>query len=175
MNLLVLDEPTNHLDIDSREALEGALEEFDGTIVTVSHDRYLIDKLATRFLDFTPSGIRDFHVVNVGHAYEELIRERERFSTAPSDLPLTETAKPSQKEQYLQNKKDAAEARKRQNRIEKLTKEAEKIEAEIDRIDGEMSECATDYVRLAALDTEKTQLEERLLGIYEELEELENG
>ena len=173
MNLLVLDEPTNHLDIDSREALEGALSEFDGTIITVSHDRYLIDKLATRFLDFTPDGVRDFSVVNVGHAYEELVRERERRALSVGETASAEPAKQSQKEQYLQNKKDAAEARKRQNRIEKLTKEAEKIEADIDRIDEEMNACATDYVRLAALDTEKTQCEERLMEIYEELEELE--
>jgi len=173
MNLLVLDEPTNHLDIDSREALEGALSEFDGTIITVSHDRYLIDKLATRFLDFTPDGVRDFSVVNVGHAYDELTRERERYALSLGETASEEPAKPSQKEQYLQNKKDAAEARKRQNRIEKLTKEAERIEGEIDRIDGEMTACATDYVRLAALDTEKTELEEKLLAIYEELEELE--
>ena len=173
MNLLVLDEPTNHLDIASREALESALSEFDGTVIVVSHDRYLIDKLATRFLDFTPDGVRDFHVVNVGHAYDELTRERERRALSVGETASAELARPSQKEQYLQNKKDAAEARKRQNRIEKLTKEAERIEGEIDRIDCEMSACATDYVRLAALDTEKTELEERLLEIYEELEELE--
>ena len=171
MNLLILDEPTNHLDIDSREALEGALREFDGTIVVVSHDRYLIDQLATRFLDFTPAGVRDFHVTSAGHAYDELLRERERFSGG--EAVVERVTQSSQKEQYLQSKKDAAEARKKQNRIERLKKEAERIEGEIDRIDGEMNECATDYVRLAALDTEKNTLEERLLEIYEELEELE--
>lgn len=55
MNLLILDEPTNHLDINSREALEAALDGFDGTLITVSHDRYLIDKLATRILALAPS------------------------------------------------------------------------------------------------------------------------
>ena len=170
MNLLILDEPTNHLDIDSREALEEALSEFDGTIITVSHDRYLVDKLATRFLDFTPSGVRDFHVTRVGHAYEELLHERDRFATANDTA--TVSAPSTQKEQYLQNKKDAAEARKKQNRIERLEKEAEKIGTEIDRIDREMSEVATDYVKLSELDTEKNAFEERLIEIYEELEEL---
>ena len=173
MNLLILDEPTNHLDIDSREALEAAIAEFDGTVITVSHDRYLIDKLATRFLDFTPSGIRDFAVTRAGHAYEELICERERFAASGSASAAAATAS-TQKEQYLKNKKDAAEARKRQNRKDRLEKEADKIGAEIDRIDGEMNEAATDYVKLAELDTQKNQLEERLLEIYEELEELEN-
>jgi len=91
---------------------------------------------------------------------------------ASQTRPAEPEAKLSQKEQYLQNKKDAAEARKKQNRIERLSKEAETLEADIDRIDAEMNECATDYLRLAALDTEKTQCEERLLAIYEELEEL---
>ena len=173
MNLLILDEPTNHLDIDSREALEGALSEFDGTIIVVSHDRYLIDKLATRFLDFTEGGIRDFAVTRPAHAYEELICERERFASA-SGGNAAAAAVSSQKEQYLKNKKDAAEARKRQNRRERLSKEADTIGEEIDRIDREMAEVATDYLKLAELDTRKNQLEERLLEIYEELEELEN-
>ena len=71
MNLLVLDEPTNHLDIDSREALEHALSQFDGTIVTVSHDRYLVDKLATRILEIKPGDafegdLLDYHVDHPG-------------------------------------------------------------------------------------------------------------
>ena len=61
MNLLILDEPTNHLDIQSREALEGALSAFDGTIVAVSHDRYFIQKLATRILVLDPAGCVDYH------------------------------------------------------------------------------------------------------------------
>ena len=62
VNLLILDEPTNHLDISSREALEEALTGFDGTIVTVSHDRYFIDKLATRIIELLPEGLNDIRV-----------------------------------------------------------------------------------------------------------------
>ena len=171
MNLLILDEPTNHLDIDSREALEEALAQFDGTVITVSHDRYLIDKLATRFLDLTPSGVRDFAVTRVGHAYEELCHERERFASAAEGTVEAPTVS-TQKELYLQNKKDAAEARRKQNQKARLEKEADRLGEEIDRIDREMAASATDYLRLSELDIEKDRCEERLMEIYEELEEL---
>ena len=175
MNLLILDEPTNHLDIDSREALEGALERFDGTIITVSHDRYFIDKLATRILELIPGGgNEDIAVSHVGEGYEELCRQRSRRA-ADGATPATEVAEPSpsgNKEQYLKNKKDAADARKAQRRLERMKAEAAKIEAEIETIDAEMTGSAsTDYVRLAELDTRKTGLEERLLTLYEAIEE----
>jgi len=77
MNLLVLDEPTNHLDIDSREALETALAAFDGTVLAVSHDRYFMDKLATRVLAIRPEtgdgDLLDYTVTRVGKGYSELL------------------------------------------------------------------------------------------------------
>lgn len=175
VNLLILDEPTNHLDIDSREALEMALENFDGTVIAVSHDRYFIGKLATHVLDLTPEGAFEISIMNRGDAYEELCRDRQRRCEQQSAnifQPSTATisAEPSQKEQYLKNKQNAAEARKAQRRIERLQEEAAKLEAELDLIDAEMSgEAATDYVRLAELDQKKNALEERLLEIYEEI------
>ncbi len=175
MNLLILDEPTNHLDIDSKEALEGALEGFDGTIITVSHDRYFISKLATRIIDMTPCSGKsylDFAITNKGNAYDELCYERER--RAANNALGEETAKKpesSNKEQYLKNKQNAAEERKQKRRIERLEAEARELEAELDRVDAEMmGDAATDYVRVAELDTRKNEIEERLLEIYEEIE-----
>ena len=183
MNLLILDEPTNHLDIDSREALESALEEFDGTIIAVSHDRYFIEKLASRIIELKPDGyvdgdMFDYQILHTGEAYTEFRRftnERKERLAATSTATETAKAEPgSQKEQYLRNKQNAAEERKRTARIRKLNSEMEKLESEIEEIDAEMNgSAATDYKKVAELDARKTEAEERLLEIMEELEELE--
>ena len=177
MNLLILDEPTNHLDIASREALESALAEFDGTIITVSHDRYFIDKLATRIIDIVPpekGNCFDMPVTREGKGYSELCEERERLASLAlsrsADSSSPEAAEPTTgKESYLAAKKNAAEIKKQQRYIERLKKEAEALEEELEKIEEEMSgEAAYDYVRLAQLDTRKNEIEERLLFIYEE-------
>ncbi|MBQ7911633.1 MAG: ABC-F family ATP-binding cassette domain-containing protein [Clostridia bacterium] len=195
MNLLVLDEPTNHLDIDSREALETALEGFDGTIFAVSHDRYFIEKLATRIIEITPgqgatlvdgrSGgdFTDYRVESKGEAYTEFrafMEARKSGVTArptvmggyTHETPVSD-APTASKEAYQQAKATAAEARKKKNRIDKLHKEAERLEAEIEAIDTELNgPAASDYVRAAELDTRKGECEEELMAVYEELEEL---
>ncbi|MBQ2735172.1 MAG: ABC-F family ATP-binding cassette domain-containing protein [Clostridia bacterium] len=179
VNLLVLDEPTNHLDIDSREALEQALSQFDGTIITVSHDRYLIDKLATRILELKPGSafagdLLDYGITHVGGGYTEFqeykaarIAEREAAtgSTAQETAPVS-----SAKEQYLKNKQAAADARREKARLERLRRECEALETELEQIEAELfGSAAADYVRAAELDERKTAVEERLMEIYEEL------
>ena len=196
MNLLILDEPTNHLDIDSREALEAALAAFDGTVVAVSHDRYFIEKLATRILEIAPgrgisgtvtgsgSDFTDYRVTNPGAAYTEYRRfmeTRQSSAVAPSRMgsladaaPSAAPDEPSSREAYLQARQSAAEERKRRHRLEHLRAEASALETDIDRLTEEMNgEAATDFQRVAALDTEKTQKEDRLLEVYEEIEALE--
>ena len=171
MNLLILDEPTNHLDIDSREALEAALREFDGTVITVTHDRYLIEKLATRLLDLSNGDVTDISVSRSGEGYEELCRDRARRSvlespSAPAPQPNAET----QKDRYLKNKQEASDARRAQKRLERLRAEADRLEKELERIEEEMAgDAATDYLRLSELDQRKNEIEERLLLLYEEI------
>ena len=179
MNLLVLDEPTNHLDIDSREALENALDAFDGTILTVTHDRYLIEKLATRILELHPGAafegdLLDYHVDHPGASYSEFTQYKAlRTERAAINTPTTATQQTaaSGKEQYLKNKQAAAEARKKKARLERLEKEKTALEEELENIEQELfGSAASDYLRATELDTRKTEVEERLLEIYEELE-----
>ena len=176
-NFLVLDEPTNHLDIDSREALEEALEEYDGTVLVVSHDRYFIEKLATRIIDMVPvsegGGIYDIIIPSVGRGYAELCLEREKRAQNTAFIKSEESSQISTaKEQYLENKKKTADKRNAQKRLERRRAEAEKIEKELSEIESEMTgEAAYDYARLTELYNKKEELEEKLLEIYEELEE----
>ena len=175
-NLLVLDEPTNHLDIASREALEEALEDYGGTVVIVSHDRYFIEKLATRIIDVIPAvdggGAVDITILKQGQGYAELCRDRERRRAQSVESAVNGSASMSAaKEQYLKNKKESADSRKEKKRLERLQREASKIEDELTQIEAEINgDAAYDYNRLAELDTKKNELEERLLEIYEELE-----
>jgi len=182
MNLLILDEPTNHLDIDSKEALEEALEQFDGTIIAVSHDRYFIEKLATRIIRLKPEGyvdgdMFDYNVTNKGRAYtefREFVSDRllriSQGGTAVAGATAV-TASSDSKEQYLKSKQQLAESRKNARRLERLKQEMQKLEAELDEVELLMNgEAATDYKRVAELDIRKTEIEDRLMEIYGELE-----
>lgn len=180
MNLLILDEPTNHLDIASKEALESALEDFDGTVIAVSHDRYFVEKLATRIIELKPDGyadgdMLDYTVTRRGEAYTEfreftaLRKERLRSDSAPEGL--SQTAATESKERYLKSKQSAAEERKKAKRLERLHTEMERLEAELADVEELMNgDAATDYKRVAELDIRRNEIEERLLEIYGELE-----
>ena len=175
MNLLILDEPTNHLDIMSREALECALDEIGGTILIVSHDRYLVNKLATRVIEIdndrtTGADFIDYPVFNVGNAFAEFMHHKETH-TVSSLSNETSKAPTALKEDFMARKKQASDARREQRRIENLKREQEKIEAELEQIEADLfGEAATDYKKAAELTARQSALEERLMEIYEELE-----
>ena len=168
MNLLILDEPTNHLDIASREALEDALEGYDGTLIAVSHDRYFIDKLATRIITLGTDPVGDFR-----GTYREYADRQARLAAAESDAPAVEEVPTelSGKELYLEKKKLAAEERRQKKHEADVRKEIEKLEAELIEITDELAgDAAYDYIRASELEDRRMIVEDRLMTLYEEEE-----
>ncbi len=173
VNLLILDEPTNHLDISSRHALENALEQFDGTIIAVSHDRYFVKRLATRILDL---GEDDKKVFNGNYeeykSYRDAKAERMQTDTRKQGAAPQSVARVSAgKEQFLAAKEQAAQARKLEKRKKFVAEEIIRIEKELEEISARLSgDEASDYVIAAKLCERQTSLEESLLALYEENE-----
>ena len=166
MNLLILDEPTNHLDIESREALENALREFDGTIITVSHDRYFSRRLATRFIDLGDNG-REFNC-----SWDEYMAWKEA-RTAEGYFKDEKPGEQKGKEEYLERKRSNAERRKVEKRKAEVAREIGKLEKELVEIDDLLfGEAATDYIRAAELTDRKITVEDLLMSLYAEEEEL---
>ena len=168
INLLILDEPTNHLDINSRDALENALDAFEGTIIAVSHDRYFVKKLATRIIDIGAAAQGIFN----GN-YEEYQSYKAICEAKAVDTGTVISAKASSagKEQFLAAKEQAAEKRKLEKRKKFVAEEIVRIEKELDRISAELTgDAASDYVLADKLVKEQTELEEALMAFYEESE-----
>ena len=157
VNVLLLDEPTNHLDISSREVLEDALRHFPGTVIAVSHDRFFINKLATRILEFTPSGIFPFD----GDLNDWKLKKKNASADAGDTQPT------GSKLDYERKKREASEKRKEAARLERAQKEIARIETRLAEIDAECEEKASDHVALAALWEERDRLEAELMENYE--------
>jgi len=164
-NFLILDEPTNHLDIRSREALEKALDDYDGTVLAVSHDRYFIEKLATKIYHMECCEIKEY---NGGYAY---FCEKHKEIAEDSQKPKkNEDAAISYKEQ----KRIEAEKRKKENLIKKTEEQIEQTETEIERLNNELlsPEIATDYVKATELTDKINELSVKLDKLYTIWEEL---
>ena len=157
INLLILDEPTNHLDIASREWVEAAIEEFEGVLLFVSHDRYFIEKFAERIWLLEDGKIRDF---KCGYSKYRSIIEHE----AMQKLPETVIAKPK-KEKPKGGTKDSEKL------VRKLEREIDKQEKEIAQLDAAIEAAAADYQELTRLLAEKEAAEDILMQLMEQWEE----
>jgi len=160
-NLLILDEPTNHLDIDSKEVLEKALENFPGTIIVVSHDRYFIDKIATRVMEIEPHKIM---MVDGDYSYFLHKKKEAEFMEVPAK---TATEK-------KENISDYEAQKQRRNELKKVKKQSEKLEQEIQTLETELTMIEDKLVAPEVFnDYEKAQeLNDRLQEINQKLEEL---
>jgi ATP-binding cassette subfamily F protein 3 len=171
VNLLIMDEPTNHLDIGSSEALENALMAFEGTIIAVSHDRYFINRIATRIIELAPSserGLYDYSLEDYDEAYTEYMRLRE-LKRLSAEVSLTKADTPSEaKLSYEERKRENAERRSLEKKKERAEAKIKELEAELEALDEELfGEAASDYKRAAEIDERKNEIEEELLSLYE--------
>lgn len=172
-NFLLLDEPTNHLDILSKDVLESALNSFPGTICYVSHDRYFINKTATRILDLTGNRLLNY----IGN-YDYYIEKREAVEGAANLSNDNIEEKPTEisdsKQEWIENKTAQAQKKKITNALNKCEKEIEKLEEKLALIDEEFAnpEISSNVGKLMELQKEKTALEEKLEKLMNEWEEL---
>ena len=156
INLLILDEPTNHLDIASREWVEAAIEEFEGVLLFVSHDRYFIEKFAERIWLLENGTIRDFRC---GYQKYRSILEHEAAAKQVVKLPAKE-----KKEKPKGGTKDSDKL------VRKLEREIEKQEVAIAAMDEKIQAAAADYQELSRLMEEKEAAEEQLMALMEQWE-----
>ncbi len=168
-NFLILDEPTNHLDMVSKEVLEKALTQYSGTVLYVSHDRYFINKTATRILDLDHG-----HFVNYIGNYDYYLEKRaEAAEIVKETAPRQESAV---KLDWKAQKEQQARERKRKNDLAKCEEEIARLESEISALDEEMSlpEVATSPSKLLELSRSQQEKRERLDSLYELWEQLES-
>ncbi|MBR2047344.1 MAG: ABC-F family ATP-binding cassette domain-containing protein [Oscillospiraceae bacterium] len=159
INLLILDEPTNHLDIASREWVEAAIEEFEGVLVFVSHDRYFIEKFAERIWDLEDGAIKDY---NCGYAKYRSIREHERMAKQALPAPV--------KEKKEKKEKPKGGTKETDKLIRRLEREIEKQEKLIAEFDPKIEAASADYQELTRLLSEKEAAEEVLMDLMEQWE-----
>lgn len=172
-NFLLLDEPTNHLDIVSKDVLENALNNFPGTVCYVSHDRYFINKTATRILDLTENRLLNY----IGN-YDYYIEKREAVEEAANLTSTEQIQKPidvsESKKEWIDNKTALAQKKKLKNALNKCEKEISEIEDKLQSIDEEFAnpENASNVGKLMELQKQKEALEKRLDKLMEDWEEL---
>lgn len=171
-NFLILDEPTNHLDIMSKEILEEALRNYTGTVLYVSHDRYFINRTATRILELTNQSM-----VNYIGNYDYYMEKREELTRIYAPGLEEEQAAESvsaTKLDWKQRKEEQARQRKRENDLKKTEAEIERLETRDKEIDSEMEkpEVAVNVAECVRLANEKAEIAEKLEELYEKWEEL---
>ena len=172
-NLLILDEPTNHLDIVSKEILENALNNYTGTVLYVSHDRYFINATATRILELTNQNIINY-IGNYDYYMEKRdILTANAFPAKDSDSDATTSVKES-KVSWQQSREEQNRLKKRKNEIKKIEELIAQIEERISAIDIEYSDpsIGSNTARLMDLHNESTNLKQELDALYERWEEL---
>lgn len=171
-NFLILDEPTNHLDITSKEILEQALNHYTGTVLFVSHDRYFINKTATRILDLTGETLVNY-IGNYDY-YLEKCRELTRIYAPEKEAQQKAEPVSSSKADWKQRKEEQARQRKLENDRKRTEEQIEETEQQIQELEEAFSdsEIATNSARLQELHQEYQEKQKELEHLYEQWEAL---
>lgn len=171
-NFLILDEPTNHLDITSKEILEEALNNYEGTVLYVSHDRYFVNKTAHRILELI-----DSKFVNYIGNYDYYLEKRDAVLSAHNILPenntKTTSAPPSEnKLDWKAQKEEQAKQRKKENDLKKCEEQISKLEAQLAALQEQLSDPANgnNLPKLQELTKEQEQIQGQLDELYEHWE-----
>ena len=174
-NFLILDEPTNHLDMDSKEILEHALNNYDGTVLYVSHDRYFVNQTATRILELKRDGMHEY----LGN-YDYYLKKRDEIGTdygiseRTEDIGDSDEDKNSSVDDWKKQKEEARAKQKKEREIAAIEKEIEEKEAAKEEINKrfEDPEVARNSAKLNKLTNELNALDEELKKLYSEWERL---
>ncbi|MGV3293418.1 ABC-F family ATP-binding cassette domain-containing protein [Streptococcus pluranimalium] len=169
-NFLILDEPTNHLDIDSKEVLEDALIEFDGSLLFVSHDRYFINRIATKVLEISEEG-STLYLGDYDYYVEKKAELEFLAQEAAGDLEPEEVSTSQGSTNYQQQKANQKELRKITRRIEAIESELDNIDSKEKAITQQMAE-SNDAMTLADLQKELDDIQGNQMLLMEEWEEL---
>ena len=159
INLLILDEPTNHLDIASREWVEAAIEEYEGVLLFVSHDRYFIEKFAERIWHLEDGVIRDF---KCGYEKYRSILAHEAVNKMPA-----------QSQTKIKKDKPKGGTKDSEKQLRRIEREIEKQERLIEQLDADMEEAASDYQELTRILEKKQIQEDTLMALMEQWEQLQ--
>ncbi len=171
-NTLFLDEPTNHLDLASKEALDTAIMQYDGTVFFVSHDRYFLNKIADKIYELTPDGIYKYD----GN-YDYYLSKKE----STIDIPKAQKQSTSAAQDYETEKRRQANIKNRTKKIARCEEDIERLEDEIEKLNAILTECGSDYDRVRDIYAQLEQKQNQLSDVYElwntlneELEQLNN-
>lgn len=178
-NLLILDEPTNHLDLFSKEVLESALMDYEGTLLFISHDRYFLNKMAERIIELQPDGIRHF----LGN-YDDMLEKKREMEEAKQEAlaasaavqrksgPAPEAAAPANS--YEAEKQAKREERNKQRKLEQLEAQIAELEERIAELEEQLTDPAifNDYLRIQEIQSAMDERKQTLSEAYEQWEGL---
>ena len=165
-NVLILDEPTNHLDLSSKEVLDRALADYPGTVIMVSHDRYLLNKVPTKIIEMKPE-----ELLTYDGKYQDYLEKHKETVVAP-------TEKKSEKaNEFYRSRKDRAQETKRKNDLRKTEDAIGCVEEEIELLQNQMAspEVASDFSKLQQTCSRLEELEQQLSELYETWEALQEN